>query len=463
MMRYLLRLPIRWKLTLWSTVLICFLFLAYNVVQFFVLQHWVSQNETQSITKSMDDIVGYFQSEKGAQWDANELQRSKSFIEAANQNEELIRVLDATGKPILTSEHHMPSDWVKPQTVQQRQIFNVNHRDERLLVMRAPLTTSYFTGTVEIIRNSEKIDKLIQLILTFVIAGGVGGILLSAILGYFLSGKLLQPVKTLTDTMKGIRGEGLTQRVQVATHGDELSDLSTIFNEMMDRVEHSFNQQKQFIEDASHELRTPLQVLEGHVSLLKRWGKHEPEILDESLEAITQETKRLQVLVKELLDLTRAESLQTKTPANTEVTSVLEHVVHSLEVLYPDFVFDMQSTIDEQVQIAVRPEHVEQILFIVLDNAIKYSTQKKHIEIRSLQQGNGLVIQVVDYGEGIPAKDLPFVFDRFYRVDKARSRKVGGTGLGLSIAHRLMSAYHGTIHVHSEEGKGTTVELRFPL
>jgi signal transduction histidine kinase len=232
---------------------------------------------------------------------------------------------------------------------------------------------------------------------------------------------------------------------------------------MMDRVEHSFNQQKQFIEDASHELRTPLAVLEGHVSLLKRWGKHEPEILDESLEAITQETKRLQGLVKELLDLTRAESLQTQTPAQTEIASVLEHVVRSLEVLYPEFLFDLQNTAEEQVKIAVQPEHVEQILFIVLDNAIKYSTQQKRIDILAQQYDDKLVIEITDYGEGIPAKDLPFVFDRFYRVDKARSRKVGGTGLGLSIAHRLMTAYHGTIGMRSEEGKGTTVELRFPI
>ncbi len=293
----------------------------------------------------------------------------------------------------------------------------------------------------------------------------VVSLILSSVLGYFLSTYFLKPLKVLRDTMDTIRRDPLSdvQMPEIGTN-DELADLSEIFNEMLERIRVYMELQQQFVEDVSHELRTPVAIMEGHLSMLQRWGKDDPAILEEGLSASVQELSRMKTLVQEMLDLSRAE--QVEAHYSHEVTNAKEvthQVYNNFVMLYPEFTFTLDDDLTEEVQLKIYRNHFEQLIIIILDNAVKYSTDRKEVRL-SIQLINGkFEISVQDFGEGIPQEDLERVFHRFYRVDKARARTKGGNGLGLSIAKQLATSYKGRIVAESVVGQGTIFRIYLPI
>ncbi|MFC5649703.1 sensor histidine kinase [Paenibacillus solisilvae] len=264
--------------------------------------------------------------------------------------------------------------------------------------------------------------------------------------------------------MRKVNENGLQERVALADNGDELSQMAGLFNGLMDRVEGSFQQQKRFVEDASHELKTPISIMEGHLSLLDRWGKKDPLVLDESLHIALQQVKRLNGIVKELLDLTRAEAgvLHTIVEA-IDIENVIRQTVDSFAFLHPDFVFETDITGWNGVFVRIERQHLEQILLILLDNAVNYSLNRKRISLQGFYHDGQAILRIRDRGMGISETHLPYLFNRFYRVDRARTRERGGTGLGLSIAKRLAENYKGAIAVASKVDEGTTVTVTLPV
>jgi len=267
----------------------------------------------------------------------------------------------------------------------------------------------------------------------------------------------------MAKTMRRIKRNGMQERVATTESKDEISDLSMMFNAMMDDLEASFVQQKQFVEDASHELKTPIAILEGHLSLLNRWGKEDPDILNESLQVSLQEVLRLKGIVQELIDLTRADAVKLHTAEPIAIMELIQNIANRVSVIHHEFQFVQDLGSLQNIEIKIAPFHFEQILLILLDNAMKYSEPFKEIHITGQVQYNWAIIQIIDQGIGIPIEDIPYVFDRFYRVDKARSRESGGVGLGLSIARRLVDAYHGEIAIEPAVRQGVCVTLQFPI
>lgn len=455
------RLPIRWKLAVWSSLLLCILFVLYNGVQYFTINQWMVNEEKVSIRKDMNELQTLFQEK---QMSAQDIVNSRQFVGNLNTRHQMIRILNQQGTPLLSVSNGIPEDWFSPQVVRSPQIITAWHLEDQVLIMRSPLNIGNFTGTIEIINNMENLEKVSDQIKGVMIMGGVGAIVLSALGGIFLSRQLIRPIQSMTDTMTRIRKKGLHgERVQVSDNNDELSNLGRVFNELIDQLERSFLQQKQFVEDASHELRTPISIIEGHISLLNRWGKHDPAILEESLHVSVQELGRLKGIVNDLLELTRAESgtLEQDVPA-IDIYHTIQYTLNNFTMLHPGMVFREELTLLEKVQVYITPQHLEQLLLIVLDNAVKYSGSSKEILVAGTQEQNKVCIHITDYGIGIPREELPYIFDRFYRVDKARSRKQGGTGLGLAIAKQLVERYNGDISVSSVENTETTVTLCFP-
>lgn len=243
---------------------------------------------------------------------------------------------------------------------------------------------------------------------------------------------------------------------------DELADISEIFNEMLDRMRRYIEQQEQFVEDVSHELRTPVAIMEGHLNLLNRWGKDDPEILDESLKASLQEISRMKSLVQEMLDLSRAEQVDTQyANERTDAKQVVYQVFNNFQLVYPEFHITLDDDLPTEVELKIYRNHFEQLLIILLDNAIKYSTDRKEVHISISRTMNEFEIAVQDFGEGITEEDLEKIFDRFYRVDKARARNKGGNGLGLSIAKQLVENYKGRIDAESVLHQGTIFRILF--
>lgn len=462
--KYIKDLPIRWKITLWSSMFLFFLFLSYNLFQYIVIDNSILNYEKQNGIHQLKEVLAFIQSDDEP-LSLKQIENSEGYLSRINEKNQLIRILDTKGNVITSTSNNVSPNWQQPKTVKHQEYKVIRKHDERLLVLRAPIVTDNFTGTVEIVRNMEMSDAFMDKIFLLMIAAGVGSLIFSILGGTILAKKILSNIQALTLTMKKIKTNGLEERVPVNEKNDEFAQLGSLFNELMDSLEDSFLQQKQFVEDASHELRTPLSIIQGHLMLLNRWGKNDAAVLDKSLKSSLKEVERLTNLVQELLELSRAENSLIN-PVDVEPINVLatvQHVVRNFEVLYSNYGFKIKHS-HENLYVNISSRHLEQILIILLDNAVKYSKkEEKEVVIDCSLINEKVSLKVMDKGIGIPEEDIPYILNRFYRVDKARSRKQGGLGLGLAIAKRWVEKYHGTINIESKEGEGTNVTVVLPL
>ena len=304
-------------------------------------------------------------------------------------------------------------------------------------------------------------EELNQLALSILFVSAI----IAIVLGYLLSNQMTKPIKKIQEIISSISEENIsTKRIKVSEKNDEFAIVSEHFNELLDKISFYIEQQKHFVEDVSHELRTPVAIVEGHLKLLNRWGKDDPEVLEESLQASLVELQRMKTLVQEMLDLSRAPQVKEQyKDATTNVTEVAKQVVHNFRVLYPEFTFTFDDDLKRDLWIPIYLNHLEQVVIILMDNAVKYSLDRKEI-ILSLSKGEEHVeIAVQDFGMGMTEEDRRKVFSRFYRVDKARSRERGGNGLGLSIAKELIESYDGEISGTTLLNHGSIFKITLPL
>lgn len=228
-------------------------------------------------------------------------------------------------------------------------------------------------------------------------------------------------------------------------------------------IQASWEKQQQFVADASHELRTPLAVLKSNAELILRHPSHTVEEESIRVTNIIREVRRMTKLVVDLLTLARSDANQLEVKLEpTSVNEIVEIIAEQFIPLAEMEGFELTVHLNEQLDMMADKERLHQLLVILLDNAMKYTAAPGEIQLTASKQGNSVVIAVQDSGQGIPANDLPRVFDRFYRGDKARSRENGGTGLGLSIAKWIVEQHGGKISVDSKLGVGTKFSMVFP-
>lgn len=331
-----------------------------------------------------------------------------------------------------------------------------------LVILAAYLIVAYIAfNTVDSVASAAVVhDFLVKLIWV-----GIFVLVMAIALSFFAVTFVLNNIKVINKTIDDLNKKpDSDSRIKLKKRNDEIYDLTININKMLDRMQAYTNQQKEFVEDVSHELRTPVAVLEGHLSMLQRWGKDDPEVLNDSINSSLQELKRMQSLIQEMLDLTRVEQIDSEyLDQETEVKPLFTQVYNDFKMLHPDFVVNFDDDIQANSKVKIYRNHLEQVLVILLDNAFKYSGDRKEINLSASTNEALLEFVVQDYGVGINKKDLKQVFNRFYRVDKARSRKRGGNGLGLSIAKRLVEVYKGTITVESVLGSGTVFRVELPI
>jgi len=286
-------------------------------------------------------------------------------------------------------------------------------------------------------------------------------IILTIIIGSRTSRKMLRPIDNMTQTAKSISVGDLNTRLDVVDSHDELKELAETFNEMLNRIQTSFEQQNTFVSDASHELRTPLAVIQGYANLLQRWGKEDKDVLQESLDAIKSEADYMKELVDKLLFLASTDKKQQKLEtAPFSLNELVEEVVKDSRII------DSEHAITGEVNGIITVEGdralIKQALRIFVDNSIKYTPPGGLIDINCSMRGDKAVIIIKDTGQGIAEEDLPYIFNRFYKADKSRTREKGGAGLGLAIAHWIIEQHHGKIKVESIKNKGTQVITTLP-
>lgn len=310
-------------------------------------------------------------------------------------------------------------------------------------------------GTLQVGASLTVVDATRNNLLSIMAVISVIAVLLAGLGSWAVLGRAFFPLESITETVDQInRADDLSRRIPYQDETeDEIGSLVVSFNQTLERLESLFTSQQRFLADVSHELRTPLTVIKGNVDLMR----HMKEADEESLSSIDQEAGRLTRLVGGLLMLAQAESGKlTLNFAPVELDLLLTEVFTEMRVLAGSKVHVHLNDID-QVMVNGDRDRLKQVLLNLVSNAIQYTPPGGDVFLSISRLGNQARIIVRDTGPGIPAEDLPHIFDRFYRAEKSRTRsKTSGFGLGLSIAHWIVEHHSGQIKVESKEGKGTT-------
>lgn len=285
---------------------------------------------------------------------------------------------------------------------------------------------------------------------------------------YLLARSALSPVNAIVRTARDISDRDLTKRLPVSRPRDELGQLSSTFNDLLARLEIAFrqredalNQQRRFVADASHELRTPLTSIQGYARMLRQWALDDPETARESVEAIEREAARMSALVEDLLLLARGDE---GSPLAKDLHDLRDIAAASVETARAkargrlDIRFEQPPA---PVVAEVDRRHIQQLVDILLDNALKYTPEGGTVTVTVRQTSGHAEISVADNGIGIPEEHQPHIFDRFYRVEEARTG--GGEGLGLAIARQIAEQHDGRLTVDSIPGQGSTFTLSLPV
>ncbi|HEY4600999.1 MAG TPA: ATP-binding protein [Cerasibacillus sp.] len=310
--------------------------------------------------------------------------------------------------------------------------------------------------TLEVSKHLVILEKNMSILFYVLIIAAVFMLIPTMLASKMLSGFLLRPIHEFIKTMNENMTAKKWQRLRLKKRSkDEMYEMGKTFNHMITKLEENFHKQEAFVSDASHELKTPIAIIKSYAQLLKRRGLEHPDIFTESVDAIHSESDRMQKLVEQLLLLAKNEAnvLQEKVNFN----NICENIVHKISGVHSR---ELRLSMDKVNIVRGNKEQLQQIVYILIMNALKYS--EREIDIRLYSQTDDVIFQVEDYGIGISKKDQDRIFDRFYRVDKARSRDSGGTGLGLAIAKEIAELHGGTLSVESEKDKGSIFTLKLP-
>ena len=317
-------------------------------------------------------------------------------------------------------------------------------------------------GFIQVASNLTVVDTVRRDLLSILLGSTVVAILLAGLGSWLVLGRTLAPLEAVGETALAInRADDLARRIPYnGSENDEIGSLVGSFNQTLERLETLFTSQQRFLADVSHELRTPLTVIKGSVDLMRRIKKLD----EESLASIDQEAGRLTRLVGGLLLLAQAESGKLPLAMRpVELDTLLLEVFHEMRVLAGGTVQLKMADID-QMQVNGDRDRLKQVLLNLVGNALQYTPPGGEVFLGLARVGEQARIVVRDTGPGIPPEDLPYIFERFYRAEKSRTRaKPGGFGLGLSIAQWIVENHGGTIKVESKEGQGTTFAIWLPL
>ena len=282
--------------------------------------------------------------------------------------------------------------------------------------------------------------------------------------GLMLSKLTLRSIDKITLTAKEITASNLSRRLPMPSSNDEMARLTMTLNEMIERLENSFAQIRQFSYDVSHELRTPLTIMIGELELALRSPDKSPEEYEMIIISSLEEAARLTNVVETLLELARAETGQVKMKyALTNLTKFMIDLCEDAEILAESKEILVEKNVEYEIDAFVDSPRLHQAIINIIDNAVKYTPEGGKIYISLKKDNRFATIKVADTGIGIPENELLHIFDRFYRVDKARSHDIRGVGLGLSIVKWIVEAHNGSIIVESEVKQGTKFTISLPL
>jgi heavy metal sensor kinase len=445
----LFRFSLTFKISLIYTMLVLVVLIVFNVSLISFFKYFMVDTETSNLVQTRIKVIKIIQED-------GEINSEHIRIAADEDNVTITVLNENTDNVYSTDEFLSPIKY----NLNGNGIVNLTINDERRLVAsaKAKVGDEYYY-----VQLTKDIGLLYENIYSLVVIGVILTIifiLAIAAIGSKISKILLSPITTMTSQVKAVSVKNLDRRLDVTDAKDELKDLATQFNSMLDHIEDAYSKQNQFVSDASHELRTPISVINGYVSMLDRWGKKDEAILDESIIAIKEETLQMKELIEKLLFLARSD----RNKIEMEIERVdLKELMNELckETRMIDAKHEIICDVEGESTIYGNNKLVKQMMRIFIENAVKFTDESKAITLIMREYGDRTMLAVKDSGIGIPKDDIKKIFDRFYRSDKSRTKSSGGSGLGLSIAKWIIDQHGAEVKVFSEIGIGTKIEIWF--
>jgi heavy metal sensor kinase len=463
---------VRTRLTLWYAGVLAVSLVVFAALTYYAAARTFYDRQDDSLRSTAETVASAYMQEleeEGSVAKANDVVLAQMIFPR-----HYVEVADADGHAVASSSNLTGHPFsISPQALVEarqhgvsfyRSEFVAAGSDKGLRVAVVPLSRpNQQIGFAIVAEPLSVIDESLSRLRRNFYAGVPVILLLATFGGYFLARKTLSPITLMDRQTRRITAQNLSARLDVNNPQDEVGRLATTINELLARLDAVFKKQQRFTADASHELRTPVAVLRGEAEVALERERTVKEY-KESLALIAEEAERLSRIVEDLFILARqpigSPSL-VKEPLS--LNDVVVECTRAGQVLATHKGLSLRARILEEVQLSGDDELLKRMLLNLLDNAVKYTPEGGEISITLEKRDHTAEIKVTDTGIGIPAEDRLRIFDRFYRVDKARSRAVGGAGLGLSIARWIVEAHGGTLSVDSAVGEGACFSVRLPL
>lgn len=447
------KLSISRKLTLIYSSILFLILITFSLLTFFLIRNSIIKDSETILSSNADIISTYITNAQGVDRSTlGNIKLNKGIMYSVyDNNNRIIFSNIETSKPM---KKHMENKKMNFQ----KDSFEFN--DGSIYADRE-VNVNGIVYYIQVTKEYEELGSKTDTFGEILLIVSVLGTLVCFISGSFLSKKLLRPIQDISKTAKDITSKSLDKRIVTNGADDELKDLADTFNSMIERLEVDFDKQKRFVSDASHELRTPLSVISGHVNMLNRWGKNDLGQLEKSLNTLRFEAENMSALIEKLLILARGDNNAfSMNKEKFKLYLLIKEIVD--ETLLTHSQLNISYNCDKEIDIFADYNSLKQLVRILIDNSIKFNKDDGQIVIIGEKSGDGVLISVKDSGIGIPADSLPYIFNRFYRVDESRTKATGGSGLGLSIAKQIVEGHNGKISIESKLGEGTTVNIFIP-
>lgn len=449
--------PVRLKLTIWYTLLLITVIIIFGIIIYFSLQKMIIISGDLLLKTQANQIISSLDIENG---------KIKLEEEPFYTNSSLYGALYSYPDMALL-ESNLPIEILKAfkleriEFIDKYRTIKTGHESWRVYSTRIRyngriIGIILLAQPLNLLNVTMKNLLLLYLILTPVI------IIIAIVGGLFLASRSLKPVDWMTKVAYEISMGDLSRRLNIPYTNDEIGRLAHTFDTMIDKIDNSFKIQRRFIADASHELRTPIAIIQSYAESALNSFRSEDEYRN-ALTIILSEAKHMGKLVSDLLFLARSDSGNEKLHIEElNFGELVEGIVAELNPIAQENNINLKIIKNGNFIVQGDQTRLTQLLYNIIDNAIKYTLPGGEIRVSVEKEGNFVKTSVSDTGIGIPEEHLPHIFERFYRVDKARSREKGGTGLGLSICQWIARAHGGKIDVFSKIGKGSTFIIWLP-
>ena len=478
---------LRFKLTLWYVLILGILLISFSSFLYFTLSKSLYRDVDNKL-RSLAELIASESASPLSKFGFGNIDQTLETSMNLKPIGKFIQVLDESGNIGRKSDNlknvQLPISLNALKNASKGLItFETNRSFENapLRIITFPvLEKNHINKIVQVASSLEDVEDALNTLLLILIIAVPLALLVASLGGQFLASKALKPVDHITQTARMITSQNLNQRINPPKVKDEISRLVETLNEMISRLDRSFRQVKQFSTDASHELKTPLTILKGEVEVALR-KERVPHEYEQVLKSNLEEINRMSQIVEDLLLLSRADSGEIRlNKEDMNLNEILNELVAHMNVLAQSKNLRIEtSNHHEEIHIFGDPLRIRALFLNLIENGIKYTEEGGSIHILLTkdtlvqdgkqsgraqgEQEEFVKVIVSDTGIGIAREDQERIFDRFFRVDKARSREQGGSGLGLSICKWIVEAHRGKIEVESELGKGSSFIIKLPI